>query len=510
MSRLRKAAKATVVTQLFHWSALLLSLATVPLYLAWLGEERYGLLLTGIAISSYLMFSDAGINWASMLLISQASGRGDHDMVAGIVRTSFPLAAISSTIVVCVIAGAYFALNADKPPRWLPSHPEFPGLVLAIGASLVVTLATAPVYNVFTGCQDSHISAIYQGVCRILGSLLAVGIASTSAPLGWVYCGNLAALVVTGIPASIHCRKRHPSAFQRGPFWDYGQVRQQLRTGAKTFVMQVGMVLSGTAPILAVSIGAGAQLVPLFSIPHTLITAPLSLLATFSTNLQPAFGEAISRGERKWIADTVGMLLKQTILALGLLVSGFVILAAPFITWWTAGKLHVSPTMILSVVAIAAASAILTTLRYAVTGINRHRIAAFADLASGMIALGLGIFVVRELGPAWIGLAVAGAALITTGWILPREIITALGGEKINVGIGFWIRVISSTSLALLAGKLFTTRFPSLDGPALVIPAAVIITTVFSLASTWLLPGEFRSVQRKFRSLFKFSNNRCS
>lgn len=509
MTRLRKAAKATLFVQAFNWTGLLLSLVTVPLYLAWLGDERYGLLLTGLALSSYLMFSDAGLSWASMLLISQASGRGDPDAVAAIVRTSFPLAAISSAIVVGIVAGAYFALTASEPPGWLPSHPEFPGLVLAIGASLVVTLLTSPFYNVFTGSQETHIAAVYQGVCRILATLLAVGIASTGAPLGLVYCGNLAALIIVSIPASIHCRTRHPSAFQRGPFWDYGHVRQQVRTGAKSFVMQVGMVLSGTAPLLAISVGAGAQFVPLFSIPYTLITAPLSILATFSATLQPAFGEAISQGEKRWIADTVGMVLKQTILVLGLLVSGFVILASPFITWWTAGKLQVSTTMILSVVAIAAVSAILTALRYALAGINRHRTAAFADLVSGVIALGLGIFVVRQLGPAWIGLAVAGAALTTTGWILPREIISALGGEKIKVGFGFWIRVTSSTGLALLAGWLVTTRFPSLDGLALIIPVALIITTVFSLVSVFLLPGEIRSVQGKLRSLFKFSDNQC-
>jgi len=509
LKRIRKAAKATFFFQIFNWTGLLLSLVTVPLYLAWLGDERYGLLLTGLALSGYLMFSDAGLSWASMLLISQASGRGDLHAVAAIVRTSFPLAAISSAIIAVVIAVMYFALSSNDSPALLPSHPEFPGLVLAIGAALVVTLFSSPFYNVFTGLQEAHITAIYQGVCRILGTVFSIGIASTGAPLGQVYCGNLAALVATGILVSIHCRKRHPSVFQRGPFWDYKQVRQQLRTGAKSLMMQVGIVLSGTAPLLVISIGAGAQFVPLFSIPHTLITAPLSILATFSLTLQPAFGEAISRGEYRWIADTVGMVLKQTILVLGLLVSGFIGLASPFITWWTAGKLHVSTTMILSVVAIAAVSAILTVLRYAVTGINRHRTAAFADLLSGIVALGLGIFVVRQFGPEWIGLAVAGAVLITTGWILPRELITALDGEKTNVGAGFWLRVTASTGAALLASRIFTTQFPSLDGLSLIIPASVIIIAVFSLASACLLPAEFRSIQAKFKSLLKFSDNRC-
>ena len=63
-----------MVAQAFNWTGLLLSLVTIPLYLQWLGQERYGLLLTGLAFASYLMFSDAGLTWGSMLLICIHSG----------------------------------------------------------------------------------------------------------------------------------------------------------------------------------------------------------------------------------------------------------------------------------------------------------------------------------------------------------------------------------------------------------------------------------------------------
>ena len=107
MTRLRKAAKAALVNQAFGWISLLLSLVTVPLYLSWLGPERYGLFLTGVAFSSFLMFSDAGVNWASILLIGQANGRGDKAGIATIVRTSFPLAFASSLLVAIIILGGW-------------------------------------------------------------------------------------------------------------------------------------------------------------------------------------------------------------------------------------------------------------------------------------------------------------------------------------------------------------------------------------------------------------------
>jgi O-antigen/teichoic acid export membrane protein len=495
LTRLRKAARATVFVQIFNWAGLLLSLITVPLYLAWLGDERYGLLLTGLAFAGYLMFSDAGLSWASMLLIAQASGRSDPQAVAAIVRTSFPLAAISSLLVAGAVGAAYFAIGSGIGVAWLPVHPEFPGLLLAIGGSVIVTLTTSPFYNLLIGLQDAHLAALYQGGTRILGTLSAVAIASTGSPLGLVYSGNIAAAILMGLLAANHCRIRHRSAFQRGPLWEINQVRQQLRTGAKSFVMQIGIVLSGTAPVLAISIGAGAQFVPLYSIPYTLITAPLSILATFSATLQPAFGEAIGQGEYRWIAGTVSMVLKRTILLLGLIMSGFVLLAEPFITWWTAGKLLVSDEMVISVLAIASLSAILTVFRYALTGINRHRTAALADLLAGILALGLGLLVVTRFGPGWIGLAIVGTALATTAWILPRELFRSLNGERAIVGFGFWFRISFAAASALLAGWVSLRFLPFPDGLLLILPAAGVITVTFAALASLLVPGEFRSVK---------------
>ena len=99
MSRLRKAVRATLVIQLFSVAGAAMSVITVSLYLQWLGTERYGLMLTAFACAGYLMFSDAGLSWASMLLIAQAHGREDRAEIARIVRNSFTLASLSALLV---------------------------------------------------------------------------------------------------------------------------------------------------------------------------------------------------------------------------------------------------------------------------------------------------------------------------------------------------------------------------------------------------------------------------
>ena len=70
MTRLKRAGMSVVVGQGFMVAGTLVSFLTVPLYLGWLGDTRYGLMLTALACAGYLMFSDAGLSWSSMLLIS--------------------------------------------------------------------------------------------------------------------------------------------------------------------------------------------------------------------------------------------------------------------------------------------------------------------------------------------------------------------------------------------------------------------------------------------------------
>lgn len=440
MSRLRKAAKATVATQLFNSAGLLLSLVTVPLYLVWLGQERYGLLLTGLAFSSYLQFSDAGINWASMLLMAQANGRGDRTGIAAILRTSFPLAACSAIIVIVVVSGIYVALSNRVGLSWIPAHSEFPGLLIAIGISVVVSLGTSPFYNVFVALQETHLAAIYQGSGRIFGTVASVAIASTGAPLGWVFSGNVACAFVIGLVASIHCNRRHPWAFQRGPFWDRAQVLQQLRTGAKSLVMQIGAVLSGSAPVFAISFAAGPQFVPYYSIPLTLLHAPCGVLSSFSTSLQGGYGEAMGKGETQWVAETVRQVLRQVLVILCLLGCGFLLLAGPFIHLWTGGKIELSSAMSIGVLALAGIGTILTIFRYALTGINRHRVTSLSDLVGGLLSMGIAVIVVRSYGYEWGALAVAGVALVNSGWLLPHELKRALGATELWPPMGFWIR----------------------------------------------------------------------
>lgn len=498
MNRIRQAAKATLVAQCFNWTSLLLSLVTVPLYLSWLGEERYGLLLTGIALAGYLMFSDAGITWASMLLIAEANGRDDRAGIASIFRTSFSFAILSSLLVVLAVALLAVLFEKYAGVSWLPHHPEFPGLLVAIGGSVVATLVFSPFYNLFIGLQETHIAAVYQGIGRLIAILFIVLLAANGASLGWIYCGNIGGVLIVGILAAIHCRRRHSWAFQRGAFWESEQVGRQFRTGTSSLLMQSGTVFLATAPVLATSIGAGPHLVPYLAIPLTLLNAPLGILSNFSASLQAGYGEAMGRGESEWVAGTVNLILRQAFTILGWLGCGWLLLASEFIDLWTKGGIQLSPAMVTNAYIIAGSGAILTTMRFALTGINRHRRAAMGEFVGGLLALAAGILVVRYLGFAWLGLAMLAAVLLVTGWLFPLELKRALGGIGTRPNARFWLSLGLTTMLSFGAG--WATRFAMTSQPTwlTILITGTTVSVVFLLLASRLLREEIAFANRSF------------
>lgn len=493
MSRVEKAAKAAAVAQVFNWAGLLLSLVAVPLYLRWLGQERYGFLLTGLALTGYLMFSDAGLSWASMVLISHANGRDDRQTIAAIVRNSLSLSACSAALVTVLVLLVYWALRLRiaLPDSW--DHPEFPGLVLAVGAYVLCNLGLSTFHNLLIGLQAAEISAAYQGGGRLVGTLAALALASAGAELGLVFSANVACSLVFGLLAALHSFRRYRWAFQAGRFWQPQQIRQQLRTGAKSLAVQIGAVLWGTTPVMAISSAMGAEHVPVFAVPLTLLNAPLSIAWSFNSSLQAGYGEAFGRGEPLWVANTVRQILRQVLLGMGLLSCGFMLLAGPFIGLWTGMRILPTAEVLANVLAIALTSTLLSVFRFASTGINRHGVVGVSDVACGLFAMLLAVFSVRWWGLGSLAPSMVAAAALTSARILPRELKRALQVDALLPDAGFWLRLLLVVTATGISGWFVLRVTPNAATATYIAVNTLAMTCIYS-ALTWVLFPEQRSL----------------
>lgn len=488
MSRLKRAGMSVVVGQGFMIAGTLVSFLTVPLYLGWLGDTRYGLMLTALACAGYLMFSDAGLSWSSMLLISHASGRKDRAEIARIVRNSFTLAILSALVVFCVVVPAAWWLHDGHALPFFPRSEEAAGLCLAVGLQVMCSLLVSPAYNVFIGLQEGYIAAAFQGSGRLLASLAALGMAWRGGTLGWIVAAGAGVNLAFGLLAFLYARRQHGWAFRLGNFFDAHQIRTQLRTGAKSFGFQIGAVLLGTAPVFAISSQAGPEFVPLFTVPLTLITLPLSFLATLNANLQAGYGEAFAAGDHPWVAGTLRKIIITSLLLVLPLAVGHALLGGAFIELWTRGRLAGETLAITSALAVGVITSFLSTARFALSGINRHRQAALGEITNGLLALALAPLLVKFLGYQFVGVAIVLATLATSGWILPRELMRHLKGLPLWPSASVVLRFVLAAALS--AGFSFWLGRVLPVAPALRVPivGACIAGVYFSVL--WLIARE--------------------
>jgi O-antigen/teichoic acid export membrane protein len=282
----------------------------------------------------------------------------------------------------------------------------------------------------------------------LLASLAALGVAFGGGTLGWIVAAGAGVNLLSGVAAFLYARRRHAWAFQAGNFFDGHQIKLQLRTGAKSFGFQIGAVLLGTAPVLAISSQAGPEFVPLFTVPLTLITLPLSFLAALNANLQAGYGEAFAAGDHAWIAGTLRKIIVTSLLLMLPMAVGHALLAGPFIELWTRGRLAGETLAIASALAVGIITSFLSTARFALSGVNRHRQAALGEIINGLLALTLAPLLVKLFGYKFVGAAIVLATLATSGWILPRELMRHLSGMPLWPSASVVIRLVLAAALS--------------------------------------------------------------
>lgn len=448
--RENRAIRSTAAFTVFNYAGMAASFVSVPLLLGWLGRENYGLMLTALAFMGYLSFADAGLNWGLIVLISGAHGKGDRTLVASIFRHSIVLGLISA----CIAAGGAVAVFAAARHGWrLPmfsADGRADGLVLVVAMQCAVSLTLNPFYGVFQGLQEGYWVAFYQGCARLFGTTATLVVAYFFRSPAIALSANVVALGAFGVMAAVHLHAKHPWVIVSGGLRDLDQYMLQLRTGAKSFGLQMARTIQGTLPVLVISSVAGAAAVPLFSVPATLIGAVFGVFTSWNMSVQPAYGASWAANDRTWIITVFRRTLSSVLLVGAVAVAGFVTVAPKAIELWTRGALEPSRAMCASVAAVLAVQSVSATVQFCLVGINQHRAIALIELLHTGCAIVCAILAVSAMGPAGIGIGMAGAYAATACWLGFLDLARRLGSFQIMPRLP-WILGLASAAVAGIA-----------------------------------------------------------
>ena len=454
--RHRRAWLSTITTSGFGYLMTAISFVAVPLYLRWLGVEAYGRFLTLLAFMGYLNFADAGLNWGALILIGQAHGQRNKAGVASLLRHATVLAFCSAFLALLVALVVYLLSAAGHRLPMFAEGPAPGWSLLLIGFKSAFMLSTSSVMALAFGLQEGYWFARLQGCFQLLGAGLMLAAACWTHDIETVvaasaFASGLACVVTLGLAS-----RRYAEYLRIKTPLSLGAFGTQLRSGAKSFLLQGSRLVRTTAPLFLIASFVGSGAVPTLTLPMTLLGVVGGFLFNWSASLQSAYGEAWAKGDRTWIAASLCQVIERGLGWLLLASCLIFVLGQSFVGVWTSAHVVVPSAMLLSAVALVASSWLTDVVIFALVGINRQRQIAFTELLNMSLAIGAGWALCATGHSTFIGFGVLAAALVTTLWVGWKQLFFWLATDGFRPALSTLIRFAVATACTL--GVLFLLR----------------------------------------------------
>ena len=320
LERYRRAALTTFSSVATRGVTVFTTLITVRLALHYLGAERYGLWVTVTAVVGFLAFSDLGIGNGLLNAISEAHGKDNHESVHSYVSSAFFVLLGIALVILATFWAVYSfvpwprVFNVTSSLAMRESGPA----VVAFLVCFVLNIPLGVVQRVQMGYQEGYASNLWAAggsLLSLAGVLVAIHYQSD---LPWLV------LAVSGGPVVAMIGNwgyefgwLRPWAFPTWSGWNPDAARMVLRTGIMFLILQVTTVFLSTVDNLIITQVLGPEAVTQYAIPMRLFLLVVSVAAMFVTPLWPAYGEALARGDVKWVKSTVSHSLGYSLLIFG-------------------------------------------------------------------------------------------------------------------------------------------------------------------------------------------------
>jgi len=175
-------------------------------------------------------------------------------------------------------------------------------------------------------------------------------------------------------------------------------INQIAKLGGLFFVLQVVVAVSFSADNFIVARTLGAINVPEYSIPQRMFAIVSMVSGMLVAPLWPAYGEAISRGDMKWVRGTLGYSLLIVFVS-ALAISGALLIASPkLIYWWVGHRIHPPFILLLGLAIWTVIDCCGGALSSFLNGASVIKFQVIVASIFGSVCLMLKIFLIRRFG----------------------------------------------------------------------------------------------------------------
>lgn len=400
-----------------------ISLISVPLTIGYLGIERYGAWVTIGAALTWMTLTDFGLGTGLTNAVTADAHRDRPDKVRMHLSNFVALV----TVIAAAVGG--IALFAWPMINWGSlfgvTRPEtLAELRVALAIALVLFLVRMPLSmagKVYIAYQEGHVGNRWAAAGSVLSLVMLLVVTQTRGGLPALVLAVYGTAMLVDAASSLWLFARHRPAVR--PHWRairIDAVGQIGAVGGQFFLITIMALVTFQSDTLVIAHFLGAGAVPGYSVPYQLFNYAVLPQTLIFPYLWSAFTEAITRGDIDWVRRTFRLYVAGSVAVTVAIALTMLVLARPFIGWWTHGA--VNP--VLPLIALMAAWSVINAYSGAVSCLLaaashlRYQLvySALATIANlvfsiilvqrigvtGVIGSTVGAYLLLLCGPTWL------------------------------------------------------------------------------------------------------------
>ena len=403
--RYRRIALTVGASAAARFTTIVASLITIPLTLHYLGAERYGIWVVISSFNMMLGFADMGLGNGIVNAVAHEHGQDNRERIRAIVSSGYLALLVVAAVLLLGFIIAYPFIPWDRVFNIHTAtaiREAGPALSVFI-ACFAIVIPLSLVQKVQIALQQGFSTGLWQcggSLLSLMGLLLVV---QAGGSLPWLVAALVALPLLATLANSLWFfrgagRDLLPSI--RLASWTVLKVPAKL--GLQFFVLQFVASVAYGLDTLIVAQAAGASAVAQFSVPERMFAIIAMLNTILMQPLWPAYREALSRGDRRWIRITLRRSLLVSV-STSTFLAILAIIAGP-----SAIRLWVGAAVMPSVVLLAGfgiwkiVEAIGNSLAFYLNGTGHLSFQIIIAIICGTMTIALKLIMVHLFGPVGI------------------------------------------------------------------------------------------------------------
>lgn len=407
-----------------------------PIYLRLMGHYDYGLREIVFSLLGYMGLLSLGMQPTISRFISASHAVKDRESVREIYATGLSfMCLVGVAISLMVLAGAY--LFADSMGQTNGDGSKYQLFLFLVAVQVLFSFPMNVTQSFLEGIQRFVFKNVVNMGCTIFIAVVCFNYMTEDN--GLVLLASLTAatvvlrlLIYTAVLAMPEIGHGLPD-FRR---FSWSRLKEMLVFGSKAFVQGLSTKANKSADQLVIGGILGPAMVPVLTIPRTLIDYVNRITMTFTQVFMPVFSDMAAKDQGGRLKDLYLVSSKYTVAVVMAMSIGASVIGQPFIELWMPGQFD--PATVNSIVFIMGAYMVIHRLNpfagHFLTAINKHGFLAKVSPIGATVNVIASIILVYKIG-------VVGAAL---GTLIPvfvlSPLVLAFTCKHLGVSFGTYVR----------------------------------------------------------------------